>query len=94
MSVEEFWTHYSGPHIAIAKQLPGLRKLVLLRPVGRQAAEWDAVGELWFDSVEAVEEAFADGPLLAQLRADRALLIGEMEVLLLEEALTWAPADA
>jgi uncharacterized protein (TIGR02118 family) len=94
MTTEEFWAHYGGPHIAIAKQLPGLRRLVLSRPVGARATEWDAVGELWFDSVEAVDAAFADSEILPLLRADRVLLIGGMEVLLLEEVLDWSPVDA
>ncbi len=86
MTAEEFWAHYSGPHAAIVRRMPGLRRLALSRPVGPQASQWDAVGELWFDSAEASERAFADPQIAALLRADRPLFLGASEVVIVDEA--------
>jgi hypothetical protein len=74
--------------------MPGLRRLALSRTVGPRAGEWDAVGELWFDSVEALERAFADPAIAAQLQADRPLFLGASEVLIVEEVTNWTPDDA
>lgn len=86
MTPEEFWAHYTGPHAAIVRRMPGLRRLSLSRPVGPQSSRWDAVGELWFDSVEAVQRAFDDPEIAARLRADRALFLGASEVVVVEDA--------
>ncbi len=87
MTADEFWAHYTGPHAAIVRRMPGLRRLALSRPAGAQASQWDAVGELWFDSAEAVEQAFADPEIAALLRADRPLFLGASEVVVVEESL-------
>jgi uncharacterized protein (TIGR02118 family) len=94
LTVEEFWTHYRGPHAAIVRGLPGLRRLVLSRPAGPQSGTWDAVGELWFDDREALERAFADPAIVAQLQADRPQFLGAMEVAVVEEAVDWTPPSA
>ncbi len=86
LTPEEFWAHYTGPHAAIVRRLPGLRRLTLSRPASPQASQWDAVGELWFDSVEAVDRAFADPAIAARLRADRPLFLGASEVVIVDEA--------
>jgi len=85
MTADEFWAHYTGPHTAIVRRMPGLRRMALSRTVGAQATRWDAVGELWFDSAEAVERAFADPKIAAQLRADRPLFLGASEVVIVDE---------
>ncbi len=87
MTADEFWAHYTGPHAAIVRRMPGLRQLALSRIVGSQAARWDAVGELWFDSAEAVERAFADPEIATLLGADRPLFLGASEVVVVEEAI-------
>ncbi len=89
MTWEEFWAHYTGPHAEIVRRLPGLRRLVLSRPTGEQATEWDAVGELWFDSAEEIARAFADPQIAALLRADRPLFLGASQVVVVEEAVRW-----
>jgi uncharacterized protein (TIGR02118 family) len=91
MSVDEFWAHYSGPHATIVRQMPGLRCLVLSRPIGLQTTEWDAVGELWFDDVEALQAAFANPRIVALLAEDRPRFLGGSEVVVVEEALRWTP---
>ncbi|MGH2347102.1 MAG: EthD domain-containing protein [Chloroflexota bacterium] len=92
MSVEEFWTHYSGPHIAIVREMPGLRGLVLSRPVDPQTSNWDAVGELWFDSAEAMRAGFANPAIAARLAEDRPKFLGGSEVVVVEEVVRWEPA--
>ncbi len=85
MTPDQFWEHYSGPHAAIARKLPGLRKIQLSRVVGPQSVAWDAVGELWFDDVAAVDRAFADPEIAALLAQDRPLFIEHAETILVEE---------
>jgi uncharacterized protein (TIGR02118 family) len=89
MTAEQFWAHYTGPHAAIVQRMPGLRQMVLSRAVGDQVTEWDAVGELWFDSMTAVQRAFEDEQIMAELRADRSLFLGASEVVIVEEAMRW-----
>ena len=90
MTPEEFWEHYSGPHATIVRKMPGIRKMVLSRVVGPQAAEWEAVGELWFDSAAAVEKAFADPEIVDLLTQDRPLFLGHSEVIIAEETVFWS----
>jgi uncharacterized protein (TIGR02118 family) len=89
MTAQQFWAHYTGPHAAIVQRMPGLRQMVLSRAVGDQATEWDAVGELWFDSAEAAKRAFEDEQIMAELRADRALFLGASQVVIVEEGMRW-----
>ncbi len=94
MTVEQFWTHYTGPHASIVGTMPGLRRMLLSRPVGPQPSDWDAVGELWFDSRDALELAFADPTIATLLAADRPLFLGGAEVVIVEEVLRWPAAGA
>jgi len=64
--------------------------MVLSRVVGPQAAEWEAVGELWFDSAAAVEKAFADPEIVDLLTQDRPLFLGHSEVIIAEETVFWS----
>jgi uncharacterized protein (TIGR02118 family) len=91
MSVEDFWAHYSGPHIAIVREMPGLRGLVLSRPADPRTSDWDAVGELWFDSAEALRAAFADPAIAARLAEDRPQFLAWSEAVIVEEAVRWEP---
>jgi uncharacterized protein (TIGR02118 family) len=87
MTHDEFIAHWSGPHIAIVRELPGLRGL-RLNPVDRWsdgAEGWDGIGELWFDSIEAAEAAFATEPFASRLTADRAMFLGEARVAFVHE---------
>jgi uncharacterized protein (TIGR02118 family) len=89
MTAEQFWTHYTGPHAAIVQRMPGLRRMVLSRAVGAQLTEWDAVGELWFDSTTDLKRAFEDEQIMAELRADRSLFLGASQVVIVEEEMRW-----
>lgn len=89
MTVEEFWGHYRGPHATIIQKMPGLRKMVLSRIEGTHAEEWDAVGELWFDDMTALEQAFASAEIASLLHVDRPLFLGRSTVLMIEEVAIW-----
>ena len=45
----------------------------------------DGIGELWFDSIEAAEKAFATEPHASRLKADRAHFLGEGQAAFVEE---------
>jgi uncharacterized protein (TIGR02118 family) len=87
MSHEEFLAHWMGPHADIVRQLPGLRGLRFGPVMGWSPPEaaWDGVGEIWFDSVEAAEAAFAAEPYLTMLVEDRQLFLGEGQSCFVEE---------
>lgn len=55
---EEFRAWWLETHAPLARQLPGLRRLVF-NVVETDGAPYDGVSELWFDSVEAFEAAYA-----------------------------------
>jgi uncharacterized protein (TIGR02118 family) len=87
MTHEQFVTHWAGPHVAIVRELPGLRGL-RLNPVSSWsdgAENWDGIGEVWFDSVEAAQEAFSTEPFASRLAEDRAKFIAEARVAFVEE---------
>jgi uncharacterized protein (TIGR02118 family) len=84
---EAFVAHWMGPHAAIVRQLPGLRGLRfgVVQRWSPDAAAWDGVGEVWFDSVADAERAFVTEPFRSQLVADRALFLGEGQWCFVEE---------
>src|SRR5260370_41768184 len=90
MTPEEFWDTYTGPYAAIVRKMPGVRKMVLSRVVGPRSAEWEAVGELWFDNAAAVEKAFADPEIVNLLAQDRPLFLGHAEVIIADERVFWS----
>jgi uncharacterized protein (TIGR02118 family) len=55
---EEFRAWWLDRHAPLARQLPGLRRLVF-NVVETEEAPYDGVSELWFDSVEAFEASYA-----------------------------------
>lgn len=81
LSREAFVERWMGAHADIVRQLPGLRGLrfgVVEQWFPAEAA-WDGVGEVWFDSVEAAEAAFAAEPYHSLLVEDRKGLFGEAQ---------------
>jgi uncharacterized protein (TIGR02118 family) len=60
MSREEFARWALEEHAPIGRRMPGIRqyRMSVLRP-DQPEADFDGVFELWFDSVEALEAAFA-----------------------------------
>jgi len=79
MTKQEFFSHWTGRHAEIVRQVPGLRGLrfSLVEHCVPSAAEWDGVGETWFDSVADADRAFATQPYGALLSEDRPLFIDE-----------------
>lgn len=55
---EEFREWWLERHAPLARQLPGLRRLVF-NVVEAEGAPYDGVSELWFDSESAFEAAYA-----------------------------------
>jgi hypothetical protein len=51
------------------------------------------VGEVWFDSIEAAEKAFATEPFLSMLVEDRKKFMREAQSCLVEEQTALAPPD-
>lgn len=84
---QAFIAHWMGPHADIVRQLPGLRGLRfgVVQQWTPDAAFWDGVGELWFDSIEAAHAAFAAEPHASRLKADRAIFLGEAQAAFVEE---------
>lgn len=87
MSRDAFVAHWTGPHAEIVRRLPGLRGLRfgVVQAWSPEAASWDGVGEVWFDSVEDAERAFATEPHLGLLVEDRKLFLGEAQSCFVEE---------
>jgi hypothetical protein len=50
-----------------------------------EEARWDGVGELWFDSIEAADAAFASEPVRSLLTDDRAAFLGGLQTCFVEE---------
>jgi len=95
MTREEFFAHWTGPHAEIVKRMPGLRGLRFgkVQSWSPPQAAWDGVGELWFDSVEAAEQAFATEPHRSALAEDRPKFTREIQACFVEEETAVAPPD-
>jgi uncharacterized protein (TIGR02118 family) len=94
LTPEQFFAHWTGRHAEIVRQLPGLRGLRFSR-VERcvpQAADWDGVGETWFDSIAAADRAFATDPFREMLLADRPKFIAAAHSCYVEEQEVLRPA--
>ena len=60
-TLEEFYHHWKTVHSDLARRVPGLRKYVI-NPIDRTLypdAPVDGFAEVWFDSLEAAERAWA-----------------------------------
>ncbi len=67
-SHDEFRTWWLDHHAPLARQLPGIRRLVF-NVVDDEEAEVDGVSELWFDSHAAFEAAY-DSEIGRRVAAD------------------------
>jgi uncharacterized protein (TIGR02118 family) len=95
LTPEEFFSHWTGRHAEIVRQLPGLRELRFSR-VDRcvpAEAQWDGVGETWFDNIADADRAFATDPFREMLIADRAEFIGEAQSCYIEEPWPYLPHE-
>jgi uncharacterized protein (TIGR02118 family) len=62
LTSEQFRRHLAEVHAALAKNLPGVRKYAQNYPIAdpkRKAPQWSAIVELYFDSWDAMEAAWA-----------------------------------
>ena len=94
LSRAEFDRYVRETHLPLVARLPGLRRLVANSvhpdPAGA-SPEWDMVGEDWFDSAQAWQDALgsptgqaviADSANFADLAGSRFLLVEEKEIAL------------
>jgi uncharacterized protein (TIGR02118 family) len=79
----EFREWWLERHAPLARQLPGLRRLVF-NVVETEEAPCDGVSELWFDSREAFDAAYA-GEIGKRVTADTLANVGVRVRLFVEE---------
>lgn len=82
-SPAEFRDWWLERHAALARQLPGLRRLVF-NVVETDDAPCDGVSELWFDSREAFDAAYA-GEIGRRVAADTLANVGARVRLVVDE---------
>ena len=79
---EDFRHWWLEEHAPLARRLPGLQKLVFNLVEGDQP--YDGVSELWFDSQEAFEAAYAS-EIGQQVAADSLAHVGARVRLIVDE---------
>jgi len=79
---EDFRRWWLEEHAPLARQLPGLRKLVFNLVEGD--APYDGVSELWFDSLADFEAAYAS-EVGQRVAADSVAHVGDRVRLLVDE---------
>ncbi len=86
LSWEAFQRHWLDTHAQLAARLPGLRRYTinLVDRGAFPAAAYDGFSELWFDSREALDVAFA-GPEGQAIERDIPAFIGELVRVVVEE---------
>lgn len=82
MTPEAFADWWLNRHAPLARQLPGLRRLVFNRVVN--GGPVDGVSELWFDTQAAFEAAYASD-IGRQVAADSMAHVARRERLLVDE---------
>lgn len=93
-SHEEFVERWQGDHGDLAKDLPGLRKYVTSVPDSPEHAEYDGVLELYFDDMEAMNEAFqSDIGQEVQEDAEEFIDLGTGPRLIVEETIQLDETD-
>jgi uncharacterized protein (TIGR02118 family) len=88
MTQQAFFSHWTGRHAEIVRQVPGIRGLrfSLVEHCAPSEAAWDGVGETWFDSLADADRAFATEPFRALLSEDRPLFIGEAQTCYVDDS--------
>ena len=99
MSRQEFRSWWLEQHAPLARQLPGVRRLVF-NVVDNEDASCDGVSELWFDSREAFDAGYASelgrrvaADSLAHVSARVRLFECYESCRIVEQALDQMPAD-
>jgi len=78
MDLDEFHTYWRNNHGGLYKTMPALKKYVrkynqchtLPEAYKRNAAPYDGVAELWFDSYDAIDQFLEDPDYMAKVRPD------------------------
>ena len=93
LSHDEFVRHWLEIHGPLARAVPGIRRYVQSHIQGETTRadipapddmQIDGIAELWYDSVEAMEQSSATAEAQA-LYADGALIIGKIKSYVIEE---------
>lgn len=80
---DEFAAWWLERHAPLARRLPGLRRLVF-NLVETDGAPFDGISELWFDSRDAFDAAYASG-IGAEVAADSTAHVATRVRLFVEE---------
>ena len=84
LSGEEFLARWTGEHVEIAKQLPGLRGYVI-HILDGEAPPYDGIAITTFDSREDADRAFAEPALAEGLASTRDEFAASVEVYFAQE---------
>ena len=84
LDFDTFKAHWLENHASLVRQLPGLRRAVFNFPQDQGTGEYDAVSELWFDSQQAFEDAYAS-EVGQQVAQDSLSRVCRRERILIEE---------
>src|SRR3954451_23205340 len=93
LSHDEFVAYWLGPHAEIVKEMPGALAYVVNVAREPELVGWDGFAEVWFESIEAAEAAFASEPFASRIRADRPKFVGEQAIFFVDETIVIGPAS-
>ena len=85
LSRDDFVAYWLGPHAEIAREMPGAIAYMVNIVRDPEVAGWDGFAEVWFESVEVAEAAFASEPFASRIRADRPKFVGEQVIFFVDE---------
>ena len=91
LSHKEFVAYWLGPHAEIAREMPGALGYVVNIAQDPDVAGWDGFAEVWFESREAADAAFASEPFASRIRADRPKFVGEQVIFFVDETTVIEP---
>jgi uncharacterized protein (TIGR02118 family) len=83
---DEFAKVWLEDYVHVASRLPGVRRYVVnVVAAASEEQEWDGFAELWFDSREDFDAAFAEPELAEELERGRQAFIYDHRVYLVTE---------
>lgn len=94
LSHEDFVAYWLGPHAEIAREMPGALGYVVNVADDPDEAGWDGFAEVWFESREAADTAFASEPFASRIKADRPKFVGEQVIFFVNETAVLPPPSA